>query len=79
MQYINLVCHEHQKYEKDKTKYRAASSSLQVTVSRSEGKHKEVQKLFGFTTENVQSKALELLEFYKAREAPCLFERPDAP
>jgi transketolase len=43
------------------------------------GPAKEVQKLFGFTTENVQSKALELLEFYKAREAPCLFERPDAP
>ena len=40
---------------------------------------KEVQKHFGFTAENVQAKALELLEFYKGREAPCLLERPDAP
>jgi len=43
------------------------------------GPAKEVQKHFGFTAENVQAKALELLEFYKGREAPCLLERPDAP
>jgi len=42
------------------------------------GPAKEVQKLFGFTADNVQAKALELLEFYKSREAPCLLERPDA-
>jgi len=43
------------------------------------GPAKQVQELFGFTTENVNAKANELLDFYKTREAPCLLERPDAP
>ena len=42
------------------------------------GPAKEVFKLFGFTVENVQRKANELLDFYKGREPPSLMERPDA-
>ena len=43
------------------------------------GPAKEVQKKFGFTTDNVKAKARELVAFYATRPVPCLLERLDAP
>jgi len=40
------------------------------------GNYKEVFKLFGFSIENVVSKGKKLLEFYKGRSAPDLYDRP---
>jgi len=42
------------------------------------GPAKEVQKKFGFTVEQVQAKARELLAFYSSRPVPNLLERLDA-
>jgi len=41
------------------------------------GPAKDVQKKFGFTTENVTDKARKLLAYYADKAVPCLIERPD--
>jgi len=41
------------------------------------GPAKDVQKRFGFTTENVAEKAKELLDYFKDRPIPCLLDRPN--
>jgi transketolase len=38
---------------------------------------KEVQKRFGFTSENAAQKARELLQYYEGKAVPCLHDRPD--
>jgi len=43
------------------------------------GPAKDVQKKFGFTVDNVQAKAKELVAFYASRTVPNLLERIDAP
>jgi len=43
------------------------------------GPAKDVQKKFGFTTDNVVDKARKLLAFYDGKDVPCLIERPDLP
>jgi len=43
------------------------------------GPAKDVQKKFGFTVDNVQAKARELVAFYAERPVPALLDRMDAP
>ena len=55
-----------------------AHSTLGMTTFGASGPLKEVQKKFGFTSDNVIAKARSLLDFYSGRPVPELLERPDA-